>query len=75
MNLPIKFGKKTKMVMNEQLNTYQKKGIIECERYPAYWTLDMVTAEALKSNYIDLGVDLAIVTTGQFRSLLVPLVH
>jgi hypothetical protein len=61
------------MVKNKTLDFFETKNIYECERYPAYWTQNMIEAAIMQTKWMDLGVDTAILTIGQFRSLLVPL--
>lgn len=63
------------MIKSKVLDHYQSFGIWEVERYPAYWTQEMVEKAAKDSKWSDLGTDIALVTIGQFRCLLCPLIH
>jgi hypothetical protein len=73
LNLPKRFTKNDKIIRNKVLNHLETMDILEVERFPAYWTHEMQINAAKVSKWMDLGSDTAIITVGQYRSLLVPL--
>ena len=62
-----------KVVINKTLDYYETLGIREVERYPIHWTEEMVMKEVYNSKWAELGVELAVITIGQYRCLLCPL--
>ena len=70
----MRFHKGTKFIRSRVLDHYEKYKIREVHRYPAYWTSDMIYYDAMHSKWAELGEEMAIVTIGQYRSLLVPMI-
>ena len=61
------------MITSIALDHMIKFDIVEVERYPIHWTDDMVKSAIANSNWINLGLEMRVITIGQFRSLLVPM--
>lgn len=61
------------MITSKELDHFEKFDIFEVERYPIHYTEDMVMNQISTSKWMDLGVEMRVMTIGQFRSLLLPM--